>query len=44
MYFNPGTCIMHGKVCFSTWVIAYHESNQYRYERTNLDAAWIRVS
>lgn len=43
-YFSPGTSIMHGKLCFSTWAIAYWAGQQFRYERADYGADWVRVA
>lgn len=43
-YFCPGTSIMHGKLCFSAWAVAFWQGQEFRYERTNVGQPWIRTA
>lgn len=42
-YFNPGTVLMHGKIEFSKWAIAYFNGAEFRFERETLGGEWVRV-
>lgn len=43
-YFSPGTSIMHGKLQYSPWAIAFYRNTPYRYERSNYGQPWIRTA